>query len=633
MRVVRRLSAAAVVLGLLVLAVAAPAGADDIAIREIDASTFPQMTANVIIDGEAPDLGEFQLRENGQILQEFEVIPIGETQQPVGIVLVIDISGSMNSGGALDRAKAAARTFVEQRLANDRIAVVAFGSDARVVVNFTSDVGLLNGAIDGLIAQGETSLYDGVRTAAALFADTPTLQPNLVVLTDGRDTVSSTTRRQAEAAAVDAKATVFTVGIETGDFDPSPLQGLAQATGGRFFSAADPSDLASAYGSVQATLQNQYEVRWTSDVTTPSIEVTISAPGVQATGQTTVGGLSTGRNTQVEFIEGSSGFSVFDNDFGKLLGIGLALAAATGITFVVIMLFVRERSALDTAISAYSGEAEEAVGTGRFGGDLLQQASGFAEDFLERQGLRERVEKLLEQANLPVRVGEALTFYVAIVLVGGILGLVFTQSLIGALVTLVIFALVPPAVLNFLAGRRKKQFMRQLPDMLQLLSGSLRAGYSLMQGVEAVSQEIEDPMGYELRRIVAESRLGKQLDVALDDAATRMGSDDFGWAVMAIKIQREVGGNLAELLDTVAETMLQRERLRREVSALTAEGRISAIILGALPVGMMAILYAINREYIQLLFDERLGQVMLGGSFVMAVLGFYWMKKIIEIEI
>ena len=104
-----------------------------------------------------------------------------------------------------------------------------------------------------------------------------------------------------------------------------------------------------------------------------------------------------------------------------------------------------------------------------------------------------------------------------------------------------------------------------------------------MQGVEAVSQEVEDPMGSELRRVVTESRLGRPLEESLDGVAERMDSPDFAWAVMAIRIQREVGGNLSELLLTVADTMTQRERLRRDVAALTAEGRMSAIVLGLLP--------------------------------------------------
>jgi tight adherence protein B len=184
-----------------------------------------------------------------------------------------------------------------------------------------------------------------------------------------------------------------------------------------------------------------------------------------------------------------------------------------------------------------------------------------------------------------------------------------------------------------MAKRRRSKFATQLPDMLQLLAGSLRAGYSLMQGVDAVALEVSDPMGQELRRVLAEARLGRALEDALDEAAERMGSADFSWAVMAVGIQREVGGNLAELLDTVADTMIQRERLRREVRSLTAEGRVSAIILGILPVGLGIMMYAVNREYIEKLFNTGVGQAMLGGSVALAVAGFYWMQKIVDIEI
>ena len=140
-------------------------------------------------------------------------------------------------------------------------------------------------------------------------------------------------------------------------------------------------------------------------------------------------------------------------------------------------------------------------------------------------------------------------------------------------------------------------------------------------------------MGEELRRVVTESRLGRPLEESLQASADRLDSPDFSWAVMAIQIQREVGGNLAELLMTVAETMVARERLRREVDALTAEGKISAIVLGILPIGLAGVMFTINPEYIGLLISERIGNFMLGGGVMLALFGFWWMKKSIEVEI
>ncbi|MCU1357252.1 MAG: type secretion system protein, partial [Acidimicrobiales bacterium] len=168
---------------------------------------------------------------------------------------------------------------------------------------------------------------------------------------------------------------------------------------------------------------------------------------------------------------------------------------------------------------------------------------------------------------------------------------------------------------------------------LNLLSGSLRAGYSLLQGVEAVSKEVGDPMGQELRRIMTEARLGRQIEDAMEAVADRMGSADFAWAVMAIRIQREVGGNLSELLLTVADTMVHRERLRRDVAALTAEGKISAIILGLLPIGLGAFMWLGNPEYMHPLGATTMGHVLLGVATAAGLLGFAWMKKIINIKI
>ena len=129
-----------------------------------------------------------------------------------------------------------------------------------------------------------------------------------------------------------------------------------------------------------------------------------------------------------------------------------------------------------------------------------------------------------------------------------------------------------------------------------------------------------------------EARLGRPLEDALQDAADRMGSADFDWAVMAVRIQREVGGNLAELLDTVGETMVQRERLRRDVKSLTAEGRMSAVVLALLPPGVGFMMWSLNPGYINTLFHDGMGKVMLVGATGLAIGGFLWMKKMIGIE-
>ncbi len=132
---------------------------------------------------------------------------------------------------------------------------------------------------------------------------------------------------------------------------------------------------------------------------------------------------------------------------------------------------------------------------------------------------------------------------------------------------------------------------------------------------------------------MTEAQLGRPLEEAMDASAERMDSEDFAWAVMAVKIQREVGGNLSELLATVGNTMTARERLRRDIASLTAEGRMSAILLGALPIVLGGVMWLMNKDYIGVLFNETLGNVLLGTSVVAVIIGFVWMKKMIDIEI
>jgi tight adherence protein B len=335
---------------------------------------------------------------------------------------------------------------------------------------------------------------------------------------------------------------------------------------------------------------------------------------------------------------------VLDSFFASPLARGLILvlgfASAGMIVYAVGMLIIRRNEGLDFALRHYDAYVAEEP-TPSYADDdhslakgaVLQRAVAITGDIAQRQGVLTRVEEMLERADMPLRPAEALFFYFAVVAGVTVLFAALTRNILVVIGLLIFSLLAPKYFLSFKGKRRNKKFVRQLPDMLQLLSGTLRAGYSVAQGFEAVSQEIEDPMGKELQRVMAEARLGRPLEEALDNAAERMKSEDFSWAVMAIRIQREVGGNLAELLMTVSETMTQRERLRRDVAALTAEGRMSAIVLGILPPGLALVMYVMNPTYIGRLTQDSIGMILLVSGVVMMLIGFAWMRKIINIEI
>jgi len=263
---------------------------------------------------------------------------------------------------------------------------------------------------------------------------------------------------------------------------------------------------------------------------------------------------------------------------------------------------------------------------------LMQRMVGITGRLADRAGLLTRTEDALEQADLPLRPPEALFFYFAALFVVGMLGLLVLPIPM-ALVLALVAGVGPVIMLHRRRRNRLREFQVQLPGTLNLLSGSMRAGFSFAQGLESVANEATQPTRRELQRVFTESRLGRPIEDALEDSAQRMTSVDLMWAVMAIRIQREVGGNLAELLDTVADTMTQRERLRLEIKALTAEGRFSGWILGLFPVAFAGILYLIQPDYMGVLFEESIGIIAIIVCAIMTFVGFIWLRKILQIEV
>jgi tight adherence protein B len=263
---------------------------------------------------------------------------------------------------------------------------------------------------------------------------------------------------------------------------------------------------------------------------------------------------------------------------------------------------------------------------------LMQRMVGITGRLADRAGLLSRTEDALEQADLPLRPPEALFFYFAGVAVVGLLGILILPIIV-AFALVLVAAIVPIVMLHRRRRKRLREFQMQLPSTLNLLSGSMRAGFSFAQGLEAVANEATQPTRRELQRVFTESRLGRPIEDALEDSAQRMTSVDLMWAVMAIRIQREVGGNLAELLDTVSETMTARERLRLEIRSLTAEARFSGIVLGIFPVVFAGVLYLVQPDYMGALFQDPLGIVAIIASAIGTFVGFIWLKKILRIEV
>jgi tight adherence protein B len=610
-----------------------------LAVRGIDGTDRENVAVTFLYTGAPQELENLTIREDGQEKKIKDLTNLSKTEQGVRTVYVIDTSGSMGDDGALSDVKKGLGSVVDSLPAGDEVAIVSFNDAVVLESGFTDNADQLNEAIDGLAAprDGKSASWDGVRKATQLLDTNSDLQPNIVLITDGQDDASKTTVDAAKSSVITSGAAFFAVELDhDGGADAASIQSIMDRTGGASFTASKGKGTQQAFEDLAATLQSQYVATYASTITQGQVDVTVSVGNLEREASYVAGANVQGAAT-AEVVEPDSGFGPewLRGKFGGAVGLALVgLAVGLG-AYAIASLASSTDESLNAVLRPYSegpvpGEdpAEGALAQTA----LLQRAVELTEEFAERQGFLVKVEQALERADLPLRAAEALFFYSAGAVLVSLLAFVLGGFTTG-LIVLGLCLLVPPAAVNYLAGQRSKKFQTALPDMLNLLSGSLRAGYSLLQGVEAVSKEVEDPMGQELRRVITEARLGREIEDAMEAVSERMGSADFAWAVMAIRIQREVGGNLSDLLLTVADTMVHRERLRRDIAALTAEGKMSAIILGLLPVGLGAFMWMSNPVYMGPLGSTTMGHILLGLALVSLFIGFAWMKKIIDIKI
>ena len=265
---------------------------------------------------------------------------------------------------------------------------------------------------------------------------------------------------------------------------------------------------------------------------------------------------------------------------------------------------------------------------------LLTRVADSAVSFVDRnvsQNARFGAKEALEQAGLRLRPADFILLVCCVGVTAGLVGFVSAGILLG----LLFFGLAPLCALVFLrilANRRRAKFEEQLGDSLQMLAGGLRAGHSLLRSVDAVAKEAESPTAEEFARLVNETRMGRDLKDSMLDAARRLKSEDFDWTGQAIEIHREVGGDLAEVLDHVGETIRERSEIKGQVQSLSAEGKLSAYILVALPVGMFVYLSAANPAYMGALYSNVIGWAMLGVSVVLLALGSWWLSRVVKIK-
>jgi Flp pilus assembly protein TadB len=520
---------------------------------------------------------------------------VPEVTSPRTAIIVLDINGSLPARGIAEESQAAV-AYAGALPADVRVGLITFAGKWRLALTPTPDRAKLAAAVAATRRAGGRSigLYGALTSAHAVLSRLGAVaESRLLVLSEGEDL-------SARPFSASVPIDVVTWHFDRDDF-AGPLLALASASGGHVTAPAHVAALAAAFASAPKTPAPA--------PSTPSAQAGASQPG---------GGAHRGLSRELMAL----------------------LAAVFAALFVLVMLMIGGLRASDRGrhlvkeFESYGPRhaparaASSAETPTR--GSLADAVSGLLRSLNREERLAER----LELAGIGRKPAEWVMLGAAACLVLSVLlSLLLGSALVGILVGTMLGWLSMVVTVSYRVGRRRGMFSDQLPEVLQLLAGSLQAGFSLAQALDSVVREDHQPSAGEFSRALSENRLGLDLADALDTVATRMASSDLRWTVMAVRIQREVGGNLAEVLRNTVETMRERAYLHRHVRALSAEGRLSAYILIALPVLVGGWLFYTSPDYMRPLYTTGIGLVMLAVAVLFLIVGSWWMSRVVKVEV
>jgi tight adherence protein B len=501
-------------------------------------------------------------------------------------ILAIDASASVR-GEAIEAAMSAARAFAGHRALGQQLGALAFNNRTETLLAPTADSEAIERALAAPppLADG-TRLYDAVSAAVSELSEAGVAVGSVVVFSDGADTGSAASEQAVVRQAAAAGVSIYVVGLESGSFDPSALRGLAR--GGRYATATDPAQLESIF--------NRFGAR-----------LAVAPPGPD------------------RGFWGSAAAMLAAGLLGALL-----LAAA-----VFAWLRPRREPLARRLVRFGLPGAQPEAGQGapaapRDAGAPAGPLAALERPLKERERWR-RFEQELDVAGIETPAIELAAALAAATLLAMIaIGALAPFPLLALLGLLV--PLAARALLERRTGAVRQRFADGLADNLQVVASAIRAGHSMVGSLAVLVEEAAEPAREEFRRIVASERVGVPLEDSIRAAARRMRNRDLEQLALVAIIQRETGGNTAEVIDRAVETIRERAELRRLMSTLTAQGRLSRAIVTALPVVLLIAISALNPGYISPLFKTGGGQLMLIVAAVMVVAGSLVIKRIVEVE-
>jgi tight adherence protein B len=557
-------------------------------------------------------------------------------------ILAIDTSESMDrplrgSGVTrLEAAQEAARAFLDSVPDDVRVGLVTFAAEPEVRVDPTTNRDTVRSAIDDLETGPDTALYRGVLTAAEAAGTTGSR--SILLLSDGRNEDSSGGSLTAVVDGLRNSGVVVDVVALGDEQDRDALTQIANAGKGQVVEADRAEQLSTHFRSAAEAISSELDIglavpeRFSGRTVT--VEVHARAGGHDVSDQVAY---SFDEITPADTDNGPKAISA-PPAIGAWAGVAglLGICVGLGILLTLAALALTRQYTTRARIARLLSGTAAAEGhdTEHRRAGIAEPAVAFTDRLLRRRNWDRAVAARLNNAGLPLRPPEwVLLHAVTAVAVGLVLGVLTGLNPFAAVIGLLIGAAGPWVYLQNRARSRHQAFASALPETLQMVAGSLSAGLTLQQAIDAVANEGRAPVADEIRRALIDVRLGMPLEDALSRVADRMSSPDFGWVVMAMRIQREVGGNLPELLTVVAATLRERDRLRRQAQVLSAEGRISAWIVGALPVVFTCYMLIVRPSYLRPLVSDQLGWMMLFGSTVLFLVGVFWLIRTVRLKV
>ncbi len=617
-------------------AASACAAAGTLRVAEGGGATFPARALVLTIPNRATlTPAQVHVSENGRPIAGAVLRTIGSAEgSDFGVVLAIDISPTMR-GAPLERAMAAARALAAQRTGAQQIGIVTFDSRATVTLPLTNDPSAIAQALARTPHVGSGAfIYNALNVAVAQLAQAKIAAGAVILLSDGASQGARpnpghrATASEVGAAASAAHAQIYTVGLRDGAFTPQRMALLARVGGGAFIESSS-SQLANVFTQIESQLRSAFVIHYRSHAPLGHrVTVTVAVDGVPAPVTLTyetpppLHAPSNVPKRTKSFWVSKAALLLFSAIGALLIGVGL-------LVFLMPRLRAQglRRRIGDFTMTARVPEVLTASANEEAASPLRP-----LESLLERTSWWGRFKENVDIAHVHRSAIELAAWCAgATIAIAVLVGVVFATP-VASILALPLGPVVLNAIVKRLVQRQRELFAEQLPAQLQELASSMRAGHALVPSIVSMARGAPEPSHSEWTRVVADEQLGVPLQDALAPLATRMHSEDIGQVALVAALHSRTGGNMAEVLERVADAVRERGELRRELRALTAQARLSRLVVTALPFVVGTIITIINPDYEKPLFETGTGIALLVLAGVLVTAGSLWMRSITNIE-